>query len=334
MNHILLLGAGFSHNWGGMLANDVFGHLLGCPEIANDPYLRQLLWSRRDSGGFENALAEVQRDFIRSPQDHTQHLQYLQRAIADVFADMNQGFMDIVDFEYQQFIDHTVRAFLVRFDAIFTLNQDLLLEHHYLNENIALTAPRIWGGAQLPGMSRSPNPNPAYPLPTTWAHYDWFTLPQTEFKIEPRLQPVVELHGSSNWHDKIAGPLLIMGGDKVRDIQFHPILSWYFSQFEHCLSQPDTRLMVIGYGFRDSHINTAIINAVAHSGLRFSLIDPSGPGLAKTLNPSHGGAIPGPKTALEEAFERGLMGASERSLREIFGTDFAAHRQVLRFFAA
>jgi hypothetical protein len=34
-----------------------------------------------------------------------------------------------------------VRTFLMKFDAIFTLNQDLLLELHYLNDNIMLGSP-------------------------------------------------------------------------------------------------------------------------------------------------------------------------------------------------
>jgi hypothetical protein len=44
-----------------------------------------------------------------------------------------------------------VRTFSARFDAIFTLYQDLLLEHHYLDENISLSQPQRWSGWQLPG---------------------------------------------------------------------------------------------------------------------------------------------------------------------------------------
>jgi len=53
MGHVLLLGAGFSRNWGGWLATEVFEYLLGCPEIANDPNLRALLWRRQPVDGFE-----------------------------------------------------------------------------------------------------------------------------------------------------------------------------------------------------------------------------------------------------------------------------------------
>jgi hypothetical protein len=43
-NHVLLLGAGFSRNWGG-LATEAFEYLLGHPKV--DESLRQLLWKHR-----------------------------------------------------------------------------------------------------------------------------------------------------------------------------------------------------------------------------------------------------------------------------------------------
>lgn len=333
MNHLLLIGAGFSRNWGGWLATEAFEYLLGCPEIRDNPHLRQLLWRHQPAGGFESALAELQRDFHRQPQANTPHLQAFQIAVAKMFADMNQAF-EATPFEFQQQVDRLVRTFLIKFDAIFTLNQDLLLEQYYLNDNIALGASGRWNGGQLPGMQ--PYPNPAYAAPANWAQQNWSPRPQADFQVVPRFQPVFKLHGSSNWHDQIAGPLLIMGGDKVRDIQFHPILSWYFSQFEHYLAQPDTRLMVIGYGFRDTHINEVIVHAIRQHGLQLFVIDPAGADLARNVNPNRGlqVQIQGPPSPLEEAFAAGLIGASRRSLREIFGIDSVEYHKVQRFFTA
>jgi hypothetical protein len=50
MTHLLLLGAGFSSNWGGPLASDVFDWLLPRPEISGDAYLKQMLWNDRNAG--------------------------------------------------------------------------------------------------------------------------------------------------------------------------------------------------------------------------------------------------------------------------------------------
>jgi hypothetical protein len=67
-----------------------------------------------------------------------------------MFADMDQAFAAITDFESQNAIEYMVRSYLVRFDAIFTLNQDLLMERHYLDGNIQLSTCRERKGWQIP----------------------------------------------------------------------------------------------------------------------------------------------------------------------------------------
>ena len=66
MNFVLLLGAGFTRNWGGWLALEAFEYLLGCPEVDDD--LQKLLWDYKDRGGFEAALAELQKHHVQSHQ--------------------------------------------------------------------------------------------------------------------------------------------------------------------------------------------------------------------------------------------------------------------------
>jgi hypothetical protein len=89
--------------------------------------------------------------------------------------------------------------------------------------------------------------------------------------------------------------------------------------------------MVIGYGFRDTHINEVIMRAVNVRGVKMFVIDPQGGDLARTVNPTHRAPIR-VGTGLEETFEHGLIGASRRSLREIFGGDSIEHNKVMRFF--
>src|SRR5207253_6322130 len=96
MPHILLLGAGFSRNWGGWLANEAFEYLLGCPEI--DVSLRNLLWRRRLGGGFEDALPELQQEYLRR-RDTISHerLNKLQNSIYLMFSDMDKAFSGMED---------------------------------------------------------------------------------------------------------------------------------------------------------------------------------------------------------------------------------------------
>jgi len=93
MKHVLLLGAGFSSNWGGPLASDVFDWLFQRSEISGDAYLKQMLWNDRSAGWFENTLSQVQSDYLRSHNaENTTRLERFQAAINEIFADMDRGF--------------------------------------------------------------------------------------------------------------------------------------------------------------------------------------------------------------------------------------------------
>jgi len=254
----------------------------------------------------------------------------LQSAISRMFSDMNASFLGATGWEFQQYQDLMVGTFLTRFDAIFTLNQDVLLEKHYTNDNISLVGTRKWAGPEIPGMRRIPARDAMDS--ESWALSTWTPLPEAEFKESDRFQPLYKLHGSSNWTCTDGQPMLIMGGAKVREIGTTPILSWYAKVFEERLCQKDVKLMVIGYGFRDEHINAALARAIER-GLKLFIIAPEGAELARQLNPTrkHGQIMVA--TPLEGMIEQSLIGASRRPLRDIFGHDTAEHNKVMRFFA-
>ena len=91
------------------------------------------------------------------------------------------------------------------------------------------------------------------------------------------MQPYYKLHGSSGWITDNGQPLLVIGRDKTGIITQHPILHWTYQRFETCLHSGDTRLMVIGYGFGDPHINQSLIEAHEAGKLRMIyLVQPSG----------------------------------------------------------
>ena len=69
-----------------------------------------------------------------------------------MFADMNKAFLKrSLNFGGDS-ATGSITSFLRRFDAIFTLNQDTLLEMQYLNNVAAPAEDRYWQGACLPGM--------------------------------------------------------------------------------------------------------------------------------------------------------------------------------------
>lgn len=329
MTHILLLGAGFSRNWGGWLASEAFEYLLGSPEVLRDPQLRALLWKHQNTGGFENALAELQQGFSRGDSIASSKLTQFQNAVGRMFGDMNKGFLEIVQWEFGNDLSRLVRTFLSRFDAIFTLNQDIMLEQHYLTGNVALSPARKWDGPQFPGMRRLPVDDPM--SHNSWARSTWHPLPDNQFVVLPRSQPVFKLHGSSNWLRADGSALFIMGGAKSASIKENAILAWYARLFDEHLSRTDSRLMAIGYGFGDEHINDAI-KAAVKTGLKLFIIDPNGSEVAQKLNDTRKRGQIICETDLERMLQDALIGASRRGLRETFGNDTVEYNKVMQFF--
>lgn len=327
--NLLLLGAGFSRNWGGWLASEAFTYLLGCPEINASEELKTLLWESQQQGGFEQALAILKERATNEAGGFGEQLAALNRAVAAMFGVMNNGFRRLINFEPENHAGKSIRRFLARFDAIFTLNQDLLLEEQYLVEDVSLLSNGRLNGSDLPGMNLvTPNSQPL----SRWAAA-WEPRNEAEFLIAQGAQPYFKLHGSSNWY---AGAdhgesMLIMGGNKAHEIGLSPVLRWYQEQFSEHMSHRDARLMVIGYGYRDDHINATIERAVFEQGLKIFNISPSGADqgrkVAKSVEAS------GAKSNLERLFQVGLIGASERSLQETFGLhDDLEYKKLERFF--
>jgi len=313
----LLIGAGFSHNWDGLLASELDGALYG--QLANDAGLNRLL---RESGSFEEALGRVQAEFRAQPTPATRlALDGMQGAILAVFNRMNLAFAAIPSMEFgppPHFVASSVLRFLARFDAIFSLNQDLLLELHY---NIELHNHRQWQGHQFPGMQ----PPPHWRGQITRDQLDTIWMPSAALNVEPRLQPIFKLHGSVNWRDAQDGALLVMGTNKEATIASKAILEWYHQQFLDYLNRPDTRLMIIGYGFSDTHINEAIVQASLTSGLRMYVVHPAG---LQAWNRHPPGTIR-PIYSLDGV---GILGFSTRPISRTFANDPVSLQELNGFF--
>jgi hypothetical protein len=150
----------------------------------------------------------------------------------------------------------------------------------------------------------------------SWAKRTWVPTKPEDFSLNSKTQPYIKLHRSSNWQQEAnqQEPILIMGGSKVCQISMFPILNWYQKLFKKQLFQSNVRLMVIGYGFRDLHINEILTKAIDEHHLQMFIIGPSGDNIDKN-------------------FKEGLIGVSCRSLSEIFGNDIIEFDKVMRFFS-
>ena len=330
--HVLLLGAGFSRNWGGWLANEAMEYLLGCREVVDSTVLRRLLWKHQESGaGFEGALDELQTAAVRDPQGQARDRTALETALSHMFADMNRGFVERVDFNFSQQRARTVTTFLTRFDAIFSLNQDVLLERHYCNDNVMLSG-QGWNGPSLPGLDRTRS---AEPLDHhCWARSTWKPRPGG-FALDPNYQPIFKLHGSSNWRSADGGAMLVIGGGKEGAISRHPILAWYAQQFEaRILCGPVLGSWSSATGFA-TNTSTRFFGAPVEKGLRMFLIAPEGADLVFAQSPTRKRGQIIVTTPAEENLRESLIGASRRALSETFSDEGDVEfNKVMRFFDA
>jgi SIR2-like domain len=324
MNYILLTGAGFSRNWGGWLADECFEYLLSCSEIT--PVIRRELWkSKAQKLGFENTLHEL-RALCAEYQDdrHHRELSAFETMLEGMFHTMRIGF-ERVQFEPAHDVPRVggtpyfVRDFLAKFDAIFTLNQDTLLEQQYRNVNLRQASQGKWLGLETPGLKEITTNGQRYASPGLY-------MPEgPPYSVTQRQQPYYKLHGSANWRRNGANSaLLIMGGNKSSDIDAVPLLAWYREEFKRFMHQSDIRLMIIGYGFQDAHINAIIHGA----GARIFIINPEGVDILDNA-PSPDGLKDGMKLVLQD----NIIGASRRSLADTLSGDTVERTKLTKFSA-
>ena len=162
-----------------------------------------------------------------------ERLKAFQGAIAATFDTMNKA-LSRRQFEFSNDARYSVALFLTRFHAIFSLNQDLLLERHYnADHNISIRSNQRYNAAEFPGLEMIFDGTGAYHGEEYALYQRWKPKPSS-FGTTPRYQPIFKLHGSTNWFSPDGGQLMVMGGDKFTTIQQHPILKWYMVCIPQC----------------------------------------------------------------------------------------------------
>lgn len=269
----LLTGAGFSKNFGGLVASEMWSAIFSWPSVQARPGLRDRLLADQD---FESVYHAVQTD------GSSEDFDAIKTAVIEAY-----GFIDeqLMDFSFRPGSPNPVNIYKVqkliaafagrkgRPGFIFTLNQDLFLERHYYNGPRPLVPGVLqstkWFSSNFCGSSDIAHP--ARILPRDHQ-------PSVEAQLEREHElAYLKLHGSCNWLDPESPDHLVIGRDKSQQIARHPLLSWYFSKFKECMNRPSARLLAIGYGFRDPHINVVLGNAVRDSGLSIYVLDPTPP---------------------------------------------------------
>ena len=312
----IFTGAGWTRNWGGRLAVEIWQDLMGHRAVQSNCRLRELLL---EECSFEAAHAKVQAEPFTSADR-----QAFEQALLDAFIKMDR---EIARPDHDPWIDiYKVQDLLFRFwgqrgqvvDAgyMFTLNQDLWPERHLYNEHVSGAA-----GASLPGLQRRPNQR----LFTTniGLYGDAFVMqPITDPAAHGHLRGsfnVIKLHGSFNWRTADGRNALVVGTRKGGQIAASPLLSWYWEIFKRVLSAGSVRLMIVGYGFGDDHVNLTIADAVENHSLKVFIWD-TAPNLRdRVLAAPHGASI-----------WKGLLSTATRPLIEVFPSNQAETEEYRR----
>lgn len=268
--HVLLTGAGFTHNFGVPLSKDIWAKIFNNEKVQCEKRIRELLLYNFDFEDvynlvFSNGYNDNEKDAIK----------------------------EAVLFAYEN-IDETIRAYrfsgngtfavnlhrvqnlIHRFAGkdqkgfFFTLNQDLFIERQYYN-GMKPTMP----GIRLKGDYFSANfkqkISPSY----------FIQLPD-EDEVKEKSPSYfqndaffyIKLHGSYNWISSDGTQKLVIGRNKQSQIISEPLLAFFFKVFKHVLSQGNIKLLVIGYSFSDDHINDIIVDAIKQFNLKLFVLTP------------------------------------------------------------
>ena len=272
--HILLTGAGFTKNMGAPLASEMWALIFNHKRIQAHPKIKELMTDDFDYESIYNSIME-DSDIEDEKEDEKE-------AINDAvkFAYEN---IDAILREYASRTSHPPEIFnILKFiwqfakksgiSFIFTLNQDLFFERVYYGDK-----------PFIPGIE-----NNSEWFTSTFRNSlslsDYCQLPNEEELnliktdiLSDRNFFLIKLHGSYNWKSFDGTQKMVIGSDKTDQIQKEPLLEYYFEIFKNALSQHQRRLLIIGYGFGDDHINRIISDAVSDRELKIYIISPVSP---------------------------------------------------------
>ena len=301
-NRIILTGAGFTKNFGGFLANEMWSHIFNNPHIQNSSILRSELQNNFD---FESVYSNI----IDNPRIQDSEKEKIKEAVLGAYTKLDNA---IKGWKFNSDGPYPVNRYglaklLGLFNGggdeqgfFFTLNQDLFME-------------RIFGYS-CPGVPKFSSE--LYRGAEVLKQNDFISLPyeNVENAIISGIRShaglaYIKLHGSYGWKSANGSTQLVIGKNKVGSIGTEPVLKYYFDLFEAAIKQGSKKLLIIGYGFQDQHINEVLLDGVKNHSLKIYIIGQNPQSVKERIEGGHYYA----KDILE-----GVAGYFPYTLKEIF----------------
>lgn len=268
---ILLTGAGFTANFGGFLAKEMWSKIFNNPKLNEAKNLKLEL---RNNFDFEEVYSKVLGNQIKNlnPSEYNVFVESLNEAylaMDKVIRNSSSETYGTHPADLRRFLNFFRESGEQKIATCFTLNQDLFMERNFGWQPLGPSAMRFngnFGNLDLKDLDsdqlkRLPNQDELEAFKSSLSEGFYY----------------IKLHGSQKWIAPDGRDTKILGINKREAINRIPLLKWYFELFEQILFRKNTRLVVIGYSFRDDHVNECIVKAVNEYGLSLYVISTEDP---------------------------------------------------------
>ncbi len=280
--NLLLLGAGFTANFGGFLATEMCAKIFSNPDLDNLAELKKIFRDEKNKFDFENIFSIVMHNTEYSAEDKNKFEKIIVETYIAMQQVIQQGDKQINDLYgvNQEKLKEFVSLFLFKDDqagACFSLNQDLFFEQKFewqpfISKTKWYSQDRLnnCGGYKTTYSDTDPNVLPNQDKLNQFLGNEL----STEMDIIKNQHKILymKLHGSLGWVSSDGSNRMIIGKNKRDEIKKEPLLNFYFQELEKALNQENVRLLVIGYSFNDEHVNECLVNAINNNKLRLYII--------------------------------------------------------------
>ncbi len=270
-NLILLTGAGFTKNFDGFLGKEMWAKVFNNTLIQSNEKLRPLL---QDDYDFESVYSKVETDTNLSFDDKKAFQEAVEsayKALDDavrtwVFNGDNPSALDVYKlFGSSGLLEGLFNLSGQKQSFIFTLNQDLLLERRL--------------GHRAVGAPSFPQEFYQFDGQREFSKEYFVTLPKDNIdsEIEKSIKNhagihYIKLHGSFGWKSFDGSNQMALGKNKWENLQKEPLLRSYFNLFNQIIQEGNKKVLIIGYGFKDEHINKLLLDGVQNRNLKLYII--------------------------------------------------------------
>lgn len=262
--HVLLTGAGFTYNFGGFLAAEMWALIFNDPHIQDYPSVKN---SMKREFSYEFIYDEILEGNFSDEEKKS-----ITNAIRSAYEKLDKKLYSYKHGKHPVSIDD-VNKFIARFawnrpqkGFIFTLNQDRFIERYFSSSDysiVTLGVPKR--------LITDITDDDDIQLPDSIGSMETNKISDAQFFY-------VKLHGSYKWKSSDGSDRMVIGRNKKDQMGKEPILKYYLDCFKEVLSMPDIKLFVIGYGFGDEHINEIIADGIMNKNkLRLYVLNPSNP---------------------------------------------------------